>query len=214
MRPDKRLRLYAITPDEIDSGRLLYMLEQTLAAGVGIVQYRNKLADARLRLKQASAVHDLCRQYAVPLIINDHLDLALTVDADGLHLGADDGDLIEARQKLASGKWLGASCYASPLLAHKAIAAGADYIAFGAFFTSTSKPQAAQAPLQLLQQAASLPCPVCAIGGIDASNAAQVVRAGAHWLAVIGSLFNSADPGAATQALCLAMNQGFEKSGA
>lgn len=195
-------RLYVITPDEVDTQRLLGQLELALKGGATLVQYRNKKADAALRLEQAQAIHRVCQQYAVPLIINDHLDLALQIDAEGLHLGGDDGDLMAARAALGPDKWLGASCYNRLELAQQAVAAGASYVAFGAMFSSSTKPNAVVAEMSTLSQAQqSFDCPICAIGGITADNISQVRAAGADWVAVIGGVFQATDIAAATQNL-------------
>lgn len=202
MKTKHQPRLYVITPDEVDTQRLLGQLELALKGGAGLVQYRNKKADTALRLEQAQAIHRLCRKYAVPLIINDHLDLALQINAEGLHLGGDDGDLVAARAALGPNKWLGASCYNRLELAQQALAAGASYVAFGAMFSSSTKPNAVVAEMAVLNQAQeSFHCPICAIGGITAENIGQVRAAGADWVAVIGGVFQATDIAAATQNL-------------
>lgn len=202
MRPEHRPRLYAITPDENDTPRLLAQVEQALAGGASILQYRNKTASPSLRLEQAQAIQTLCQRYDVPLIINDHLDLAIAINADGLHLGGDDGDIAAARAALGPSKWLGASCYNRLELAHAAVAAGANYVAFGAMFSSKTKPNAIVASLDLLTEAQQqLDCPICAIGGIKTTNIGQVRAAGADWVAVIGGIFQATDIVAATQKL-------------
>src|SRR4051812_33326966 len=126
--------LYAITPDEADTGALVARVEQALQGGARLLQYRNKGASADLRREQATALLPLCRAHGVPLIINDHLGLALDVGADGVHLGAEDGDLPAARRALGPVRLLGASCYNRYELALAARAAGADHVAFGAAF--------------------------------------------------------------------------------
>ena len=186
--------LYALTPDETDTGILLSKTARALEGGVSLVQYRNKTASASLRAIQARALLDLCRRHAVPLIINDHLNLALSVDADGLHLGGEDGDLAAARQALGPDKLLGASCYDRYDLALAAKAAGADHVAFGAAFSSPTKPGAARAQHSLYTRAANeLGLPVVAIGGITRENAREVIKAGASAVAVISSLFDAQD---------------------
>jgi len=120
------------------------------------------------------------------------VELALAVDADGVHLGRDDGNLAAARDRLP-GKLLGASCYDRIDLARAAIGAGADYVAFGSVFASSTKPGAVRAPLSLFADARALGVPLCAIGGITADNAPAVVRAGADLLAVIADLFDAPD---------------------
>ncbi len=186
--------LYAVTPDELNIDLLCQKVEAALQGGAAIVQYRNKAADASMRLRQASALLALCRSYHVPFIINNHLDLCAQLDADGLHLGAADGNVGEARRVLGADKIIGASCYNQLDLALKAEAAGASYVAFGACFSSGSKPNAVNAPLALFAQAKNkISIPLVAIGGITLANAPQVVKAGADALAVIAALFDSAE---------------------
>ncbi len=194
-----RTGLYAITPDDNDTARLLERVETVLAAGAAWLQYRNKEADPALRERQASAILPLSRQYGVPLIINDDWRLAAAIGADGAHLGEDDGELAAARATLPQGSILGASCYADLGLARQAAAAGADYIAFGAFFPSPTKPHARKAGLDLLRDSASLGLPRVAIGGITPDNARPLVEAGADLLAVISGVFDAADPAAAVR---------------
>jgi thiamine-phosphate pyrophosphorylase len=185
--------LYAVTPDEQNTDVLLAKVEAALRGGINVLQYRNKHADHKLQTQQARAILPLCRQYQVPFIINDSIKLCLTLDADGVHLGADDGNLAEARVRLGAGKILGASCYNRMDLALAAAEAGADYAAFGACFASGTKPNAPVAPLSLFTQARqSIDIPLVAIGGINLGNAAQAIEAGANAIAVVGALFNPA----------------------
>src|SRR5262245_24271429 len=128
--------LYAITPDLTDTAELLRKVEAALEGGTQALQYRNKVADPALRLEQSRGLAQLCRKYRVPLIINDHLDLALEVDAEGLHIGAEDGSITEARRKLGPNKMLGVSCYRKIENAFEAAQMGASYVAFGGFFAS------------------------------------------------------------------------------
>jgi len=191
----ERIRgLYAITPDEADTAELVRKVRVALRGGVRVLQYRNKNAGTSLRLEQAQALRGLTREFDVPLIVNDDVPLAQQVDADGVHLGAGDGNLAEARRMLGSAKYLGASCYNRLELAHEAVAQGADHVAFGSFFASTVKPDAVVATPELLRQARrELDVPLVAIGGITVQNGAQLIAAGAHALAVISSLFGAAD---------------------
>jgi len=182
--------LYAITPDMADTAALLGKVEQALKAGVALLQYRNKIISKDKRLLQARELAPLARGYGVPLIVNDDVEIALSVGANGVHLGKDDGDLAGARAKL-SGKILGASCYADLDSAKAAIRAGADYVAFGSVFASPTKPGAVRAPLTLFQS--NLGVPLCAIGGITLENAPQLIAAGAALLAVISDLFDAQD---------------------
>ena len=191
--PARMRGLYAITPDLDDTARLCALVQASLDGGTAIVQYRNKNADAPLRAAQAGRLLALCRRYGVPLIINDHADLCLTLGADGVHLGRDDGDIASVRAMLGD-KLLGVSCYASFEQAQSAQAQGADYVAFGSCFGSNTKPDAVRAPLTLLTRAArELAVPVVAIGGITADNARLAVDAGADSVAVINALFGATD---------------------
>jgi thiamine-phosphate pyrophosphorylase len=186
--------LYAVTPDIADTADLLFKVKAALAGGAGFLQYRNKAADAALRFVQAQALLAVCREYRVPLIINDDLALATALDADGVHLGAGDGSLAAARSRLGPDKLLGASCYNRLEVALAAVRDGANYVAFGSFFASGVKPGAVRAPLELLHEAKRhLKVPVAAIGGITLDNAPQLVAAGADSVAVISALFAAPD---------------------
>jgi len=186
--------LYAITPDLADTDDLVYRVRAALDGGAHVVQYRNKTADPQLRLTQARALQALCAARGVPLIINDHLDVALAVDSAGLHLGGDDGDIAAARARLGAGKLLGASCYDRLELAEAALAAGADHIAFGSFFASSVKPNAVRPPLDLVTRAKKrFNVPVVGIGGITPSNAPQLIRAGIDAVAIISAVFAAPD---------------------
>ena len=177
--------LYAITPEASDVQRKVRL---ALEGGIALLQYRSK---ARERLQAAAIVH-MARDYGVPVIINDDVELALELDAAGAHLGRDDGDLRAARKRLGN-RLLGASCYDQLERARDAVRAGADYIAFGSVFRSPTKPAAVHAPLSLFGEAKALGVPLAAIGGITLENAPQVVAAGADLLAVISDLFDAPD---------------------
>ena len=192
--------LYAITPDEPDTNRLLARVETVLRAGARWLQYRNKTASDDLRAEQALVLQSLCSRFKVPLIINDDWALAAAVGAAGAHLGEDDGELALARHELGAGAILGASCYNDLKLARQAAFAGATYIAFGAFFASPTKPNARQASPDLLREAAALGLPRVAIGGITPDNARPLLEAGADLIAVISGVFEAPDPTAATRA--------------
>ena len=187
--------LYAITPDEADTAELLRKVRLALLGGARVLQYRNKVADAALRLEQARALRELILEFSVPLIINDDAMLAQQVDADGVHLGGEDGSVAAARAALGrSGKLIGVSCYNRTALAHEAVRQGADYVAFGSFFASAVKPGAVAASPDLLRQARrEIALPLVAIGGITAHNGAQLLEAGADALAVISAVFGAAD---------------------
>jgi thiamine-phosphate pyrophosphorylase len=199
-----RLRgLYAITPDSRDSESLIERVRLALDAAspspIAVLQYRNKLAELAARAREAAALAKLCRARGVPFVVNDDLELALEVDADGLHLGREDGDLSRARASLG-GRLLGASCYNEFERARSAIAAGADHVAFGSVFASATKPQAARAPLEIFSTARALGVPLVAIGGITLHNAREAIRAGADMVAVISDLFDAADIAAQARA--------------
>lgn len=189
----RRRGVYLITPDEPDTDRLLARLQPLLAEGPALLQYRNKAAGPGLHREQAGALARACASAGVPLVVNDDWRLALDVGALGAHLGEHDGDLRQARRE-APALWLGASCYDQLELARQAVAAGADYVAFGAFFPSGTKPGARRADPALLHDSAALGCTRVAIGGITPDNAATLVAAGADLLAVIGGVFDAPDP--------------------
>lgn len=182
--------LYAITPDLEDTEKLCRMVEASILGGARVVQYRNKVADASQRLTQASALLAICRKQQIPFIVNDHLDLFSALDADGLHIGGDDGDIHATKQQIGKNKILGVSCYTEFSNAKKAEKLGADYVAFGACFPSKTKPNAPRAELSVFAQAQALSIPAVAIGGITLENASSVIKAGASAIAVIGELFN------------------------
>jgi len=173
-----------------------------LIAGIVGLQYRNKSIGPALRIRQAQALRALTRPVGALFIVNDDLALAQQTGADGVHLGRDDAGVAAARRALGPGVLIGASCYDRLDLAERALAAGADYVAFGSAYASATKPQAVRAPLSLYREAKRLfRCPVVAIGGICAANAAPLVAAGVDALAVISALFDAADPQAAAAAL-------------
>ena len=200
-QPDSAPRgLYLITPDETDTAHLLARTAPLLAEGVAWLQYRNKTAGDALRHEQASALQSLCATAGVPLIINDDVHLAKSIGAAGVHLGEDDGDIAAARALLGAQAIIGASCYDELRLAQRAVAAGASYVAFGAFFPTRSKTGTRQASVELLAQSASLGVPRVAIGGITPDNARGLAEAGADLVAVISGVYDAADPVAAVHA--------------
>jgi thiamine-phosphate pyrophosphorylase len=205
--PRLRRGLYAITPDEACTARLLARVEPVLAAGVSCLQYRNKSADARTRHAQAERLLPLCRASGVALVINDDMHLAAAIGADGVHLGGDDGDIGAARRLLGAGAILGASCYDRIDLATQAAARGATYVAFGAFHPSPTKPHAVRAHPSLLTRSAALGLPRVAIGGITAQHAPALVTAGADLIAVISGIFDAPDPAAAVRAYLTAFKE-------
>jgi thiamine-phosphate pyrophosphorylase len=186
--------LYAITPDLADTPLLLRKVRAALQGGARVLQYRNKSADSTLRLQQAQALRQLTREFDATFIVNDDAQLAARADADGVHLGGDDGSVEAARDMLGDAKIIGMSCYNRESLALAAVRAGADYVAFGAFFPSGVKPQAVRAEPQLLAWArGELALPVVAIGGITVQNGAALIAAGADALAVISAVFDAED---------------------
>jgi thiamine-phosphate pyrophosphorylase len=167
--------------------------EQALEAGVRLLQYRNKSANAITRFRQSRELLALCHQYGAKLIINDESTLTKAVGADGVHLGQQDGQVSAARSLLGQDKIIGVSCHGSFELAQKAVAAGVDYVAFGRFFPSQTKPDAAQADISVLTAARSLKVPLVAIGGITPDNASVLLEAGADMLAVVHGIFGQPD---------------------
>ena len=196
--------LYAITPEAPGikgTAQLLVNTRAALAGGAQIVQYRSKSPDIAFKHEQAAELLDLCRDFRVPLIINDDVRLAALIDADGVHLGQDDRRLIEARINLGPDKIIGVSCYQDLARALRFEAEGADYVAFGSFYPSITKPGARACPLSLLVEAKTqLRLPVVAIGGITLDNAQSLVDAGADAIAVISALFDAPNIEACAQA--------------
>lgn len=187
--------IYAITPDLGDTSLLLEQVDGALEAGVRWVQYRNKGADAELRRWQAEALVALCRDYDARLLINDDWELALSVGANGAHLGAEDGDIKAARARLGPDRILGASCYDSVVRAQAAQAAGADYVAFGSIFPSATKPKAVTAPLSVFAdaRAAGVDLPLVGIGGITMRNLPELRQTPADAAAIISDLFGTGE---------------------
>ncbi len=191
--------LYALTPDSqkngpLDTATMLHRTQQAIQGGMRVLQYRNKIADAALMREQAQALREITRQHGVAFIINDDPALAHQVDADGVHLGRDDGDIAAARAVLGPVKIIGVSCYNEPARAVAAQAAGADYVAFGAFYSSSVKPDAVAASVDMLREARRvISLPIVAIGGITAENGGVLVAAGANALAVISAVYAAPD---------------------
>jgi thiamine-phosphate pyrophosphorylase len=191
-------RLYAVTPEEPDTEVLAQKVREALLGGARMVQYRNKTGTSALRREQCALLIALCRAAGAPLIVNDDLDLALAVGADGLHLGRDDVPVAIARARLGDSMLLGTSCYDRVELAFAARDAGADYVAFGSAYPSTTKPGAPRASAALYREAKSrLDCPIVAIGGITLENAQALIAAGVDAIAVITALFDAPDIAAA-----------------
>ena len=193
--------LYLVTPSWDDTAKMIACTERARAAGAAMVQYRHKEASAELRREQGAALLALCRRYRRPLIINDHVALCLTLDADGVHVGGTDVSVAAARAALGPGKIVGASCYGELALARAAERAGATYAAFGGFYPSPVKKYSfVTEPGILLQARAELALPVVVIGGMTPANAGPLVERGAHMVAAISSVYMADDPGAAVRA--------------
>lgn len=186
-----RAGLYAITDGPRDD--LLLVVRAALEGGATLLQYRDKTRDADRRLREARGLAALCREFRVPLIINDDIELARASGAAGVHVGEDDAGIAEARAALGPGAIIGASCYDSLQRARDAAAAGADYLAFGAFYPTTTKAVTRHAGPVLLRDARALGLPLVAIGGITPDNGAPLVAAGAEFLAVVSALFGAPD---------------------
>jgi len=190
--------LYAITDDRREGPETLTeRVAAALDGGARVIQYRDKSTDHQRRHTEAAALADLCRERGAVFIVNDDPALAAELGA-GLHLGADDPDLAAARDRVPGP--LGASCYNDLERARSAVAAGADYVAFGRYFPSTTKPDNPPADPALLGRArAELGVPAVAIGGITPENGGQLIAAGADALAVIHGVFGAADIAAAAR---------------
>jgi len=199
--PSAQVRgVYLITPDEADTARLLARVAPLLGVGPTWLQYRNKTANDGLRREQAVALQALCAAHGVPLIINDDPALAHAVGAAGVHLGGTDGDIGAARALLGPAAIIGASCYDQLENAERAVAAGASYVAFGAFFPTTTKVTTSRAHSDLLWQSAALGVPRVAIGGLTPDNVGPLIAAGADLLAVVSGVFAADDPVATLRA--------------
>lgn len=194
--------LYAITKATGDNeDRLFDDVAAAIRGGAAFIQYRDKFNNPVHKQRIAHRLCLLCREYGARLIINDDIDLCLAVKADGVHLGQDDASPGQARARLGENKIIGVSCYNQQRLAVQAQRNGADYVAFGSFFNSATKPEAVSAPLSLLTETRTkLSIPIVAIGGINIDNARQLVDAGADALAVINGVFDQTDVAATAQA--------------
>jgi len=192
-----RKGLYAVT-----NGPRVDLLEAARAAlegGAAMLQYRDKTHGPARRLREARALATICEDFDVPLIINDDVELTQASGAAGVHLGEDDSGIMAARATLGADAIIGVSCYDSLQRAREAAAAGADYLAFGAFFPSTTKPGARRAKLDLLRDAREFGLPLVAIGGVTAENGGSLIEAGTDFLAVVSALFGASDVRAAAQ---------------
>jgi len=199
--PSTRLRpgLYLVTPDDPDPARLLARVAPVLPFA-SCLQLRNKAMDAATLRRAGERLRKACSEARVPFIVNDDAALTAELQADGVHLGEDDGDIASARALLGDAAIIGVSCYDDLERARRLAAQGADYIAFGAFFPSPTKPGARRASPQLLRDSAGLGLPRVVIGGITTDNARPLVEAGADLVAVISGVFDAANPVAAARA--------------
>jgi thiamine-phosphate pyrophosphorylase len=187
--------LYVIADTSlIEAARLIDSVGLAIAGGAHVIQYRDKAGDRESRLRQATALARLCENHRVPLIINDDPELAADIGAAGVHLGRTDPSLTKTRRRLGSQAIIGISCYNQLELALAAEAEGANYVAFGSFYGSTTKPKAVRAAPELLRTAKQqLNIPVVAIGGITPENGAALINAGADSLAVVQGVFKQSD---------------------
>ncbi len=182
--------LYVVTPDWDDTDKLLAISAAALEAGVCLLQYRHKTAGAKQRKAQATALQALCRRHGVPFIVNDFVELAQELDADGVHVGGTDASVQAVRTALGPHKIVGASCYGSLELAEKAAASGASYLALGGFYPSLKKKYPVTTDPQIVTQArARFDLPLVVIGGMTVENSAPLVKLGAHMVAVISSVY-------------------------
>jgi thiamine-phosphate pyrophosphorylase len=191
--------LYAITDGQLLAGKFIKYVTAALDGGVTLLQYRDKSTDEARRLREAEALLKLCEPYKTQLIINDDAELAARLGV-GVHLGQTDGPLTPARALLRPRSIIGSTCHGSLEMARQAAREGASYVAFGAFFASSTKPEAQVVPFDILAQAkAELKLPICVIGGITLANAPQLVENGASLLAVISDLFGVDTPAEVTR---------------
>ena len=200
--------LYVVTDPDQSGVRLTTAVEQAVAGGARTVQYRQKDKNSRAYVDDAVALRTITRRRKRTLIINDDPILATNVDADGVHLGRSDVDVVAARSIIGTEKIIGVSCYDDLDRALLAQQQGADYVAFGSFFPSSTKPGAVKASINLLQQAKrQLSLPLVAIGGIDRFNAPLLIEAGADAIAVISAVFAQKDVRAAAKLLAGLFNR-------
>ncbi|HWX48682.1 MAG TPA: thiamine phosphate synthase [Roseomonas sp.] len=201
---ETRCRLYLITPPALDPARFAEDLARALDAGdVAAVQLRLKDLDDDALRRAIDVLRPVVQSRDVAFLLNDRADLAAQTGCDGAHLGQTDGDHAAARKMLGPDRTLGITCHGSRHLAMQAGEIGADYVAFGAFFPTTTKAVEHKAEPDLLEwwsEMFELPC--VAIGGITAANCAPLVRAGADFLAVVGAVWNHPEgPAAGVRAM-------------
>ena len=200
MNPSLR-GLYAIADTQfLDDAQLVPAVEAAIAGGARVVQYRDKKHPPDIRRRHAKKISDLCRRHGVPFLVNDDVALAMETGADGMHLGRDDLPLAQAREQLGADSLIGMSCYNELERALTAQQQGANYVAFGSFFPSRTKPEAVRATPELLREARlRLNIPIVAIGGITPENGAALIEAGADMLAIIEGVFAQPDIHAAAR---------------
>lgn len=212
-RPTFPSGLYGVTPDWDDIEQLTPAIEAAARGGMKVLQWRHKTYPVTRRISMAHQVLQVCRLNGVMLIINDNWRVAEAVGADGVHLGRDDDSPTAARAALGSQALIGASCYNDLERAKAMLDEGVDYVAFGAMYSSQTKPHAVVADHQILTKARALiaersgAAKVVAIGGITAENAKPLIAAGANSLAVVGGLFMADDIEATARAFERAFTQ-------
>ena len=195
--------LYLVTPDWDDTKQLLTISEQALQGGAAILQYRHKTANPTLRLEQAQALLTLCRRYDCLFIINDHIDLCLQIDADGIHVGGTDASVSQVRAQVGAQKIVGASCYGSMALAQSAYEQGASYVAYGGFYPSRIKKYDVTTPLDIVTLSKQqIPLPTCVIGGMTQQNCLPFIAQKTDMVAAISSVYFADNPKAAAQQFC------------
>lgn len=188
--------LYVITEHEqLGFTEVLSRTELILQSGIVALQYRNKFADTRQKLFEARQLQSLCKRYATLFVINDDVELAIELQSDGIHIGREDPGCMTTRSRVGKNMLVGVSCYNDLNLAEAACSCGADYIAFGAMFPTSSKANTSKASPDIIKTAKQrYNLPVVAIGGITPENCRPVLKAGADMLAVISSVYLATDP--------------------
>ena len=188
-------KLYIISPANININEFPSSLEEVLKTGlVACFQLRLKNLNDQELINISKVLKPICNKFDVPFILNDRLDLANKIGADGVHLGEDDSSILDARKLLGPKAIIGASCYNSKHLAMQAAEQGANYIAFGAFFETKTKKTKTKAVISLIEDwvlISDIPC--VAIGGIDSKNCHELIEAGVDFIAVIGAIWNNKD---------------------
>lgn len=197
----KSLRgLYAVTPEALSGAALYRAAEAVCGNGAVVLQYRNKSGDAARRRADADALRAITTVCGALFVINDDIELAKACGADGVHVGRDDGGPALARKALGRDALIGVSCYDDPALARAAARDGADYVAFGSMYASSTKPAAPPASIGRFAEVSGLGLPRCAIGGITLARAPELIAAGADLLAVVSDLFDAPDIAARARA--------------